>query len=56
MDERYSKSEFELALRVLSVRPPELVIKPFKIEMEKTSESKKGLIEVKTNSAFLHGR
>ncbi len=56
MEDRYSKREFELAFKVLSVRPPELVIRPFKIEIEKTSESKKGLIEVKTNSAFLQGR
>lgn len=56
MEERYSKRELELALRVLSVRPPELVIRPLSIETEKTSESKKGRIEVNTNSAFLQGR
>jgi hypothetical protein len=38
------------------VRPPELVISPIKIEIEKISESKKGRIDVKTYSAFLHGR
>jgi hypothetical protein len=38
------------------VRPPELVISPFNIETEYTSESKNGLIELNTNYAFLHGK
>jgi hypothetical protein len=33
-DDRYWKSELELALRVLSVSPPELVMSPLKIEIE----------------------
>jgi hypothetical protein len=32
--ERYSKRELELALRVLSVRPPDEVMRPLKILIE----------------------
>jgi hypothetical protein len=53
---KYSNKELELAFKVLSVRPPDEVINPLKIEREYISESKNGLICVNTNSAFLHGR
>lgn len=56
ISDKYSNKEFWLALRVDSVNPPELVINPFNIDTEYTSESKKGLIELKTNYAFLHGK
>jgi len=34
IEERYWNREFELALSVLSVRPPEEVIRPLKTEIE----------------------
>jgi len=32
--DKYSNKELELALSVLSVRPPELVMRPFRMEKE----------------------